>query len=314
MKTGLPESGATLQRVADWRREFHRHPELGFLEYRTAALVCSEIARLPGWTIRTGEQVMVPSARMNVPSQQEHARARAEALAHGAEPAWVERFGEGLTGVVAEWTSPLPGPVVAFRFDMDALPVTEVSDPTHRPNREGFASRFPGRMHACGHDAHTAMGLGLASLASRLSATWGGRLRLIFQPAEEGCRGARSMVDAGVVNDVDWLICGHVGVVAKRTGVVICSAEGLLAATIFQVRFQGRAAHAGLEPHVGRNALLAAATCALQLHAISRHGSGISRVNVGMIQGGTATSVIAPDALLTFEVRGETSEINRFMA
>lgn len=301
-------------RVAQWRRVFHGHPELGFLEYRTAALVCAELTRLSGWKLRVGREVMLPEARMNVPEAADHALARDEAVANGADASWISRFGEGLTGVVADWTFDRPGPVVAFRFDMDALPVTETADPAHRPNREGFASRYAGRMHACGHDAHTAMGLGLASIVSQHASRWSGTLRLIFQPAEEGCRGARSMVAAGVVDDVDWMICGHIGVAAKRGGVVICAAEGLMAATVFDVRFRGEPSHAGLEPHRGRNALLAASTCALQLHALPRHGDGVSRVNVGLLQAGTATNIIARDALLKFEVRGATSAINHFMA
>jgi aminobenzoyl-glutamate utilization protein A len=300
--------------IAAWRREFHRYPELGFLEYRTAARVCSELSQLPGCLLRVGKDVMVPEARMNTPTPQEYAQAKDEACALGADPKWVERFGDGLTGVVAEWRFPEPGPTIAFRFDMDALPVNESTDLEHRPNREGFASVFPGRMHACGHDAHTAMGLGLASLVPAMSGHWRGTLRLIFQPAEEGCRGAKAMVAAGVMDDVDWLICGHVGVGANRTGLVICGTQGMLATIKFEVRFKGMSAHAGLEPHRGRNALLAAATCALQLHALPRHGEGTSRVNVGVLQSGTTANVVPGEALLKFEVRGATTAINEFMA
>lgn len=300
--------------IVAWRQDFHRYPELGFLEYRTAARVCAELSRLPGWVVRTGREVMVPEAMLNTPSAQECERAKREAVAQGADPAWVERFGHGLTGVVAEWRFALPGPVVAFRFDLDALPVMETDDSAHRPRREGFASTLAGRMHACGHDAHTAMGLGLAKLIAESSGSGRGTVRLIFQPAEEGCRGAKSMVAAGVVGDVDWLICGHVGVAAKRLGQISCAAHGLLATTKFEAHFTGLAAHAGVEPHLGRNALLAAATAALQLHALPRHGAGDTRVNVGVLQSGTSANVVPCDALLKFEVRGVTTSISHFMA
>lgn len=306
-----PELSASLRA---WRRDFHRHPELGFLEYRTAARVCTELARLPGCVLRAGREVMVPEARLGAPEADEYDGARREAIAHGADAAWVQRFGDGLTGAVAEWKFPRPGPVLAFRFDMDALPVAETEQPAHRPRREGFASIFAGRMHACGHDAHAAMGMALAKLIAESAGELCGTVRLIFQPAEEGCRGAKSMVAAGVVDDVDWLVCGHVGVAAKRLGQVSCGARGLLATTKFQVRFTGTAAHAGLEPHRGRNALLAAATAALQLHALPRHGDGDTRVNVGLLQAGATSNVVASDAMLKFEVRGATTAVNRFMA
>jgi aminobenzoyl-glutamate utilization protein A len=301
------------RRVIDWRRDFHRYPELGFLEYRTAARVATELSLLPGCAVRVGSEVMRPDSILDSPSPEVHARARREAVTNGADEQWVQRFADGLTGVVAEWKFARPGPVVAFRFDLDALPIDEPSDAAHVPYRSGFSAKYPDRMHACGHDAHTAMGLGLATALARSPEEWSGTVRLIFQPAEEGCRGAKSMVAAGVVDDVDWLVCSHLGVAAKRVGQVACGTTGMLATTKFAARFSGRAAHAAVEPELGRNALLAAATAALQLHALPRHGAGASRVNVGLLNAGTATNVIASQALLRFEVRGETTRINRFM-
>ena len=300
--------------IVEWRKDFHRHPELGFLEYRTASRICEELSRLPNCQLRIGSEVMVADSRFNPPSAQDCAAAKVEAIAHGASPAWVERFGDGLTGVVGEWKFQRRGPVLAFRFDIDALPVQEPAHAAHRPVAEGFASRFPGRMHACGHDAHAAMGLGLASVIAGDSQGLCGTLRLIFQPAEEGCRGAKSIVSAGILSDVDWLICGHIGVSAKRLGQVSCGAQGLLATTKFEVRFTGVPSHAGLEPHLGRNALLAGATAALQLHALPRHPSGDTRVNVGVLQSGTAANIVPGQAFMKFEVRGATTEVNRFMA
>ncbi len=302
------------RQVISWRRDFHQHPELGFLEYRTAARVAAELTRLRGCTVKVGSEVMRPAMVLDSPAPDVHAQARREALANGADAYWVERFADGLTGVVAEWTFARPGPVVAFRFDLDALPIDEPSDAAHAPYREGFSAKYSGRMHACGHDAHTAMGLGLATALAQSSDDWCGTVRLIFQPAEEGCRGAKSMVAAGVVDDVDWLICSHLGVATKRLGQVACGTTGMLATSKFAARFSGRAAHAAVEPELGRNALLAASTAALQLHALPRHGAGESRVNAGQLISGTATNVIASHAVLRFEVRGETTDINRYMA
>jgi aminobenzoyl-glutamate utilization protein A len=306
---------ALADQLTSWRRDFHAHPELGWHEYRTAARVCDVLSALPGCTLRVGPEAVSASAALGIPSATECAAARAEAIAEGANSRWVDAMGDGLTGVVAEWTFPRPGPTVAFRVDMDALPVTETNASMHAPRRDGFASHHHGRMHACGHDGHLTIGLGLASLVSRRAAkeNWGGRLRIIFQPAEEGCSGAAPMVAAGAVEGVDYFIAGHLGTTAAETGLVSCGTEGFLATTKIDVVLRGVAAHAGIKPHAGRNALLAAASLTMQLHAITRHGDGDSRVNVGVLTGGTGRNVIADHARLELEVRGTTTEINEFM-
>lgn len=296
-----------------WRRDFHANPELGFLEYRTASRVCDILSRLPGCTVRLGAAVMDQRAATGAPSAEEAAVARAEALAAGANPKWVDAMGDGLTGVVAEWDFGRPGPTLAFRVDMDALPVRETAAAQHLPIQGRFASQHAGRMHACGHDGHTSIGLGLASLVAERGKKWGGRLKLIFQPAEEGCSGAVGMVAAGVVQDVDYFVAGHLGTSAGETGLISCGSSGFLATTKMDVTFRGVAAHAGMKPHEGRNALLAAATLTLQLHALTRHGAGDSRVNVGQLTAGSGRNVIADRADLQLEVRGATTEINDFM-
>ena len=303
------------EQLTAWRRDLHAHPELGWHEYRTAARVCDVLSTLPGCTLRVGPEAVSASAALGAPSPEECAVARAEAIAAGANRRWVDAMGDALTGVVAEWTFPRPGPTVAFRVDMDALPVNEASAPTHLPRRGGFASGQPGRMHACGHDGHTSIGLGFASLIEERAAreNWGGRLRIIFQPAEEGCCGAAPMVAAGAVDGVDYFIAGHLGTTANETGLVSCGTEGFLATTKIDVVLRGVAAHAGIKPHEGRNALLAAAALTLQLHAITRHGNGDSRVNVGVLRAGTGRNVIADHAELALEVRGTTTEVNEFM-
>jgi len=191
--------------------------------------------------------------------------------------------------------------------------VHESDDPTHFPVSEGFASRHPGRMHACGHDGHTSMGLGLATLVPERSSEWGGRLRIIFQPAEEGCCGAASMVSATDMSDTDYFVAGHLGTAADENGLVSCGTEGWLATTKIDVVLHGVSAHAGLAPHEGRNALLAAATLTTQLHALPRHGDGASRVNVGVLRAGSGRNIIADRAELKIEVRGATTAINEFM-
>ena len=296
-----------------WRRDFHRHPELGFCEFRTAATVAATLESL-GWRVAAGAEVMRAEARTEVPPAAEIAAARAEALRDGADPAWVARFGDGLTGVVGTLDTGRPGPTVAFRVDLDALPVRESDEPAHAPVREQFSSTRPGRMHACGHDGHTAIGLGLAATLPALARDWRGKIKLIFQPAEEGCRGAKSMVAAGVLSDVDYYFATHLGISLLETGAVACGTDKILATIKLDAVFRGTAAHAGVDPHLGRNALLAAATATVQLHAISRHGEGASRVNVGLISGGTGRNIVPDRAALKLEVRGATTLVCRWMA
>jgi len=217
-----------------------------------------------------------------------------------------------MTGIVADWNFPNPGPTVAFRFDLDALPIQESAADSHRPAREGFASSNPGVMHACGHDAHSAVGMALAQWAPHLNSN-SGTLRLIFQPAEEGCRGAQSLVSRGIFEEVDYLVGGHIGCAAREIGLVVCGCRGFLATTKFDVILEGVAAHAGATPQKGRNALLAAAAMAVQLHAIPRHGDGDTRINVGTLHAGAGRNIIADRAVLEVEVRGTTSALNDYM-
>src|SRR3972149_8981965 len=103
----------------------------------------------------------------------------------------------GFTGVVARMTGARPGPSIAFRFDIDANDLNESRDAVPLPAREGFASVHAGAMHACGHDGHTTLGLGLAAVLTRLRAEWPGTATLVFQPGEEGVRGAGGAAGGG---------------------------------------------------------------------------------------------------------------------
>ncbi len=292
-------AGANDGGVVRIRRDLHRHPETAFLEYRTASKVAQHLDRL-GWSVRVGAEVMDAAAVIAPPSPAAVRAAQDRALAEGAPAEWVARMPGGLTGVVAEIARG-EGPTLAFRFDMDALPVVETEAPDHAPNRDGYGSTHPGAMHACGHDGHTAIGL---AVAARLAASdWNGRIKLIFQPAEEGGRGALPMVAAGVVDDVDHLFVGHLGCLLP-SGHVAPVATDFLFSSRMDVTFTGRAAHAAMGPQEGRNALLAGATAALSLHAIPRHAGAHTFVNVGTMNAGTGRNVVPETCRMTIEVRG----------
>ena len=284
------------KQIVKWRRDFHAYPETGFLEIRTASIVARILADL-GFRLQLGKEVMAKEYCMGMPSEEEIKSHVQWAKENGADFEFLPYFQEGFTGIVATWDTGKKGPVVAFRFDMDALPIHETEAEEHVPNSEGFRSRVPGVMHACGHDAHTAIGLGLASFIAAHHGKLSGKIKLIFQPAEEGTRGAKSMVKAGVVNDVDYFIATHIG-----TGIphrqFLAANNGFFATSKLDIRFMGIAAHAGGEPEEGKNALLAAAAAALNIHAISRHSKGASRVNVGELHAGSGRNIV-PDHALT---------------
>ena len=194
---------------------------------------------------------------------------------------------------------------VVLRAEMDALPIQEQ---TGLP----YASENAGVMHACGHDGHTAIGLGLAHTLKQFESGLHGVIKLIFQPAEEGTRGARAMVDAGVVDDVDYFTAVHIGT-GVPAGTVVCGSDNFMATTKFDAHFTGTAAHAGAKPEDGHNALLAAAQATLALHAIAPHSEGASRVNVGVMQAGSGRNVVPASALLKVETRGASDVINQYV-
>ena len=166
------------------RRLLHRRPELGWCEFSSTALVARRLRQL-GFQVLTGPAVCQPAARMGVPPEEALERAWRQALEEGTPEEEMAPMRGGFTGAVAVFANG-PGPVAALRCDLDALPIQEE---TGLP----FASEHPGVMHACGHDGHTAMGLGVASILRELSGAWSGTLKLIFQPAEEGVRGGRAV-------------------------------------------------------------------------------------------------------------------------
>ena len=211
------------------------------------------------------------------------------------------------TGVVAVIRGGKPGKTVAIREDIDALPMKEL---TGLP----FASENDGACHSCGHDIHTTVLLYCAKVLSEIREELAGTVMLIFQPAEEGVRGAHAIVENGWLDDVDVLLASHIAPTGQADdGDVTVGPWGRLATTKYDAVFTGRAAHAGGFPEQGKNALLAAASAALALHAIPRHSGGQSFVNVGTLRAGSGRNVVPDHALMQVEVRGETTEINRFM-
>jgi amidohydrolase len=190
--------------LVERRRDLHRHPELGYEEFRTAGIVADELNRL-GLEVQTGV---------------------------------------GKTGVVGILEGAQDGPTVLVRADMDALPILE-------ENTHDYTSTVPGKMHACGHDAHTTIALGVAKLLMAQRDQIKGRIKFVFQPAEEGGGGARAMIADGVLGDPRPDVSVGLHVWADMPVGVIGLTDGsmMAGASLFRVVLTGHGGH-GAMPHL----------------------------------------------------------------
>lgn len=243
-----------------WRRQFHQYPELGFQEELTAGKIAGILASLG-----------------------------------------IEHYtGIAKTGVMAIVDSGKPGPVLAIRADMDALPVQE-------ENEVDYRSRHTGKMHACGHDGHTAIALGTAQYLAQHRETFRGQVKFFFQPAEEGPGGAKPMIEAGVLEnpDVEAIIGLHLwndlpaGTVGIKAGPVMAAVEH------FECQILGKGGH-GAMPHQTVDALVVSAQIVTALQTIvARNIDPLQSavVTVGELKAGTAFNVIADSAYFRGTVR-----------
>ncbi|MDN5367632.1 MAG: aminobenzoyl-glutamate utilization protein [Thermovirga sp.] len=298
-----------LEELTKLRRDFHKFAEAGWCEFRTTSIIAETLSKL-GYEVQVGKAILDESSAMGrdesiVPNEIERA------LRQGADPKWIEKM-EGYTGALAVLDTGKEGPTIALRFDIDAVEVSEAKDDKHRPYREGFSSVNSGAMHACGHDGHAAIGLGVAQVLAAEKDLLRGKIKLIFQPAEEGVRGGKAIAEKGILDDCDYLLALHLGL-GLPTGKIAGGVAGLLCTTKFDVFYKGKASHAGAAPNEGKNALLGAANAVINLQAIAPHRKGTSRINVGVLHAGEGRNVIPPKAMFKAETRGETEEIASYV-
>jgi hippurate hydrolase len=216
------------------------------------------------------------------------------------------RTGEALSSIVADLDAG-DGPTVLLRGDMDALPMSEDTG-------LDFASTEPGRMHACGHDAHTAMLVGAARLLTSRRDALRGRVRFMFQPGEEGPGGAPHMISEGVLDGVDAAFALHVapnapsGIVVQRSGPVMASSD------IFEIVVTGRGGHAST-PHWAVDPVPVACEIVLALQSMVTRSVNVfdpTVVTVGRVRAGTTDNVIPESAELVGTVRA-VSEATRHL-
>ncbi|MDQ6825988.1 MAG: M20 family metallopeptidase [Candidatus Eremiobacteraeota bacterium] len=211
--------------------------------------------------------------------------------------------GTGVIGVIHGFG---PGPVAALRADMDALPITEASG-------ELFSSQNTGVMHACGHDAHTAMLLGAARELQAQRATLAGSVVLLFQPAEEGPGGALPMIEEGALADprVDAIAMLHVDTRLPTGAIGITPGPVNAAADEFHITVVGKGGH-GAYPHTAVDAIPAAAAIVLALQNIAARETDPLKsvvVTVGTIEGGYRNNIIADRVTMTGTFRSHDADI-----
>ncbi len=298
------------QNVVEWRRDFHKYAESAWTEFRTTSIIAQHLEQL-GYEIQLGKDILKDEDRMGLPSETELSEHYQRAMNQGAIEKYLPSTKGGFTGVVGILRCG-EGPVVGMRFDIDAVDMKESDSADHRPVKEGFASVNDSAMHSCGHDGHAAIGMGVAVVLAELKEQLKGTVKLVFQPAEEGVRGAKAIVGSGILDDVDYMFASHLGS-GTPTGILACGRGNFLATDKFDVFFTGAPAHAGGAPQKGNNALLAAATAVVNLYAIPRNSNGATRINIGRFNAGTGRNVIAPSAHLAVETRGQTTELSQYM-
>lgn len=221
--------------------------------------------------------------------------------------------GVGKTGVVGviEGGNPTDKPItLLLRFDMDALPIHEQADVP-------FKSQYDGKMHACGHDAHTSIGLGVAELMAKYRDRWGGVAKFVFQPAEEIVGGAKAMIADGVLESPkpDRTLSMHVWSNKDVGKVAMPDGPSMAAADRLEIVVRGRGTH-GAHPHQGIDPIVAAAQIITALQTIvARNIDPLDQgvVTVGSIHGGSAANIIPDTVELKGTIRAFKEEVMQMM-
>ena len=258
-----PEIKILKKEIIDIRRDIHMHPELSFEEYETSNKIIQFLKDL------------------NIPVKPKIAK----------------------TGVVGTITGSYPGPTIALRADMDALPIQETSKVEYKSINDGV-------MHACGHDGHTAILLGAAKVLSNMKDKLNGNVKFIFQPAEEGLGGARFMIEDGALENVDEIYGLHLWNYQPFGTIGIQSGPVMAAADKFTITIKGEGGH-GATPQGTKDAVVIAAHLIQTLQTIvSRNVDPIEStvVTVGQINGGYNFNIIADMVKLKGTTRAYTEE------
>lgn len=297
--------------LIDYRRSFHKYPEPGWCEFRTTYLINKKLKEL-GYSTKYGRDIIEEKSRHGVPDDETLERFAKLALENKVDISFLNEIKDGFTGVIAQLEIG-EGPTIAFRFDIDCVAVNESKDESHIPNQLGFASVNDGYAHSCGHDGHIAIGLVLAEIIACNKHLLKGKIILIFQAAEEGVRGAKAIIDKGILPKIDYMFGGHIGLSTEDINAFSAGASGFLASKKFDVLLKGKSSHAANSPEKGINALLAANSIITGFYNIPKHSQGLTMINVGVLKSGSFRSIIPENAEIQAEVRGESNELSDYM-
>jgi len=273
MERALNLTESTSSNVTEWRRHIHKHPELSWQENGTSKYVADALAKMPGFEVKTG-------------------------IAG--------------TGIKAILRGGKPGPVVAIRAEMDALPVQERNDlPFKSTTKATYSGVDTYVMHACGHDTHVAMLLGAASVFSKIQKELPGTVVLLFQPAEEAGPpngGALKMIDAGVLDNpkVDVIFGQHINASAPSGAIEYRAGSVRSGANLFNIKLDGTGGH-GSSPWSANDPVIAAAEVVLSLQSIISHQinqeQGHTTMTIGMLQSGQRFNILPESAELGGTIR-----------
>ena len=281
------------------RRHLHTMPEEGWSEFTTTAFIVGKL-REYGYEVLLGKKVINPDNCLGRNLKVVEAGLKL-ARENGVSEELLAEM-DGLTGCVGVMDTGRPGPTLAIRFDIDCVPVTESTEDCHIPAREGFISKRPGLMHACGHDAHTSTGLAVAHWFADNVDQMNGKIKILFQPGEECNPGGASLVLAENPFDgyeVRAVVGEHVepqlevGTLGFRAGKYMASSDELR----FSVR--GTGGHGAMRPQL-KDPVAAAAEFVTRLIALNHEECVLS---IGRIEAGGATNIVPDEVYLEGTLR-----------
>lgn len=290
------------------RRHFHKYAEPAWMEFLTTAKIIEELKNY-NLDLYYGKEIYF-NKRMGLPE-----KSILESYKNSISISDIEKKEEILdsyTGLIAVLDTKKIGPNIGFRFDIDANELCESNSLGHLPNILNFSSKNSFAMHACGHDAHMSIGIELAKILASNIKKLKGKIIFIFQPAEEGVRGAYSLMNNPIIDKLDYLAGMHIGMDVK-SGEIGVGSHGFLATKKIDIIFKGKASHAGASPEKGHNALLAASSAVLNFNSLAQHSMGEARINVGKLNAGSGRNIIANIAKIEMEIRGENDHIISYL-
>lgn len=297
-----------IDEMINLRRYFHHIAEPARLEFKTTDKIIQELRDLD-IELHYGKEIYFDD-RLGLPDEKIACEYKNNINLKTTDKS--DEILDSYTGLIAVIKGTKKGNNIGFRFDIDANDIHESDDIDHIPNKEGFRSTNDFAMHACGHDSHMAIGIAFTKYLAENKDSLKGNYVVVFQPAEEGVKGAYALKNNPIFNDLDYFVGMHIGMKVP-SGKIVVGSEGMLATKKFDINFEGPASHAGGTPEEGKNALLAASSAVMNFNSLTQHSKGASRLNVGTFNAGSGRNIVPNHAELKMEIRGENEDIIEYL-